>query len=148
MTQILRQRTVGLYHCVHLKDIQLTPGLVLRVKKDDWEKPYGDRSVGCIDCLKELNPLWVHLRQCLICGYVGCCNSSPKKHATAHFVSSHHPIIKSIEPEEDWGWCYVDETELILPAYLTRPQSGYEELADKLTGAVMEKLSRKASGGA
>lgn len=63
---------------------------------------------GCEECLR-MNGWWVHLRSCLNCGYVGCCDDSPGKHATAHFHSTHHPLMKSLEPGEDWGWCYVDE---------------------------------------
>lgn len=63
----------------------------------------------CEECVKT-HDQWVHLRICLTCGHVGCCNSSKNKHATKHFHVSHHPIIRSIEPGESWGWCYVDET--------------------------------------
>lgn len=66
---------------------------------------------GCEECLKT-HGQWVHLRLCLMCGHVGCCDQSPGKHATKHFYQSHHPIIKSFEPGEDWGWCYVDEAIL------------------------------------
>lgn len=66
---------------------------------------------GCEDCLKT-GDSWVHLRLCLECGHVGCCDSSRNKHATKHFHATHHPIIKSFEPGEDWGWCYVDLLEL------------------------------------
>jgi uncharacterized UBP type Zn finger protein len=66
---------------------------------------------GCEDCLK-IGDSWVHLRLCLICGYVGCCDSSKNKHATKHFHSTKHPIVQSFEPEEHWKWCYVDETFL------------------------------------
>jgi hypothetical protein len=52
---------------------------------------------------------WVHLRLCLTCGHVGCCDSSPNRHATAHFHQTAHPIVRSFERGEDWGWCYVDE---------------------------------------
>lgn len=52
---------------------------------------------------------WVHLRICLTCGHVGCCDSSLNKHATKHFHSSGHPMMRSIEPGENWGWCFVDE---------------------------------------
>ena len=52
---------------------------------------------------------WVHLRLCLSCGHVGCCDSSKNKHATKHFHRTKHPIIQSFEPGEDWRWCYVDE---------------------------------------
>jgi uncharacterized UBP type Zn finger protein len=63
---------------------------------------------GCEDCLK-IGDTWLHLRLCETCGHVGCCDSSKNKHATKHFHASGHPIIKSLEPGEEWGWCYVDE---------------------------------------
>ena len=63
---------------------------------------------GCEDCLK-IGATWVHLRLCLSCGRVGCCDSSPNRHASKHFQKSKHPIIQSFEPGEDWRWCYVDE---------------------------------------
>ena len=63
---------------------------------------------GCEECLKTQGR-WVHLRLCLSCGHVGCCDSSPGKHATAHFKATQHAIILSFEPGDDWGWCYVDE---------------------------------------
>ncbi|AZI44406.1 hypothetical protein EHF33_16145 [Deinococcus psychrotolerans] len=72
-----------------------------------------DRSVtpsadGCEECLK-LGDTWIHLRLCLICGHVGCCDSSKNKHATAHFHATRHPLVQSAEPGEDWLYCYVDE---------------------------------------
>lgn len=66
---------------------------------------------GCEDCLK-IGGHWLHLRLCLECGHVGCCDSSPNKHATKHFHTTKHPIIQSFEPGEDWRWCYVDEIEV------------------------------------
>jgi uncharacterized UBP type Zn finger protein len=66
-----------------------------------------DRHV-CEDCVKT-GDTWVHLRLCLTCGHVGCCDSSKNKHATKHYHATSHPIIRSIEPGEEWGWCYVDE---------------------------------------
>jgi hypothetical protein len=63
---------------------------------------------GCEDCLK-IGASWVHLRLCRNCGHVGCCDSSPNRHATKHYEASHHPIIESFEPGESWGYCYVDE---------------------------------------
>ena len=63
---------------------------------------------GCEECLK-LGDSWVHLRLCATCGHVGCCDDSKNKHATKHFHSTGHPVIKSYEPGEDWGWCYVDK---------------------------------------
>jgi uncharacterized UBP type Zn finger protein len=63
---------------------------------------------GCEECEKSGSD-WVHLRLCLSCGHVGCCDSSPNTHATKHFHQSKHPVIKSYEPEENWEWCYIDE---------------------------------------
>lgn len=62
---------------------------------------------GCVECLLA-GMRWVHLRECLVCGHVGCCDSSEGKHATKHFHSTGHPVMKSVEPGERWGWCYVD----------------------------------------
>ena len=66
------------------------------------------RTRGCEECLKKGDRL-VHLRLCLSCGHVGCCDSSDNKHATKHFRTTGHPVIRSLEPGEDWGWCYIDE---------------------------------------
>lgn len=63
---------------------------------------------GCEDCLKTGDE-WVHLRMCLECGHVGCCDSSKNRHATKHFKAVHHPIVASREPGEDWKYCYVDD---------------------------------------
>ena len=63
---------------------------------------------GCEDCLRS-GGRWVHLRMCMTCGHVGCCNSSPNRHATAHFEATGHPIVRSFEPGEDWLYCYPDE---------------------------------------
>lgn len=62
----------------------------------------------CEDCIKN-GDTWVHLRLCLTCGHVGCCDSSKNKHATKHFHRSGHPLIRSIEPGERWIWCYTDQ---------------------------------------
>ena len=66
---------------------------------------------GCEECLT-VGSGWVHLRLCLACGHVGCCDSSPNRHATAHYHKTQHPIIRSYERGEDWGWCYVDQVFL------------------------------------
>ncbi len=66
-----------------------------------------DSTEGCTDCLA-IGATWVHLRECLSCGHVACCDSSPNRHATAHAEGSGHPIIRSFEPGEDWRWCYPD----------------------------------------
>jgi uncharacterized UBP type Zn finger protein len=65
-------------------------------------------AAGCEDCLK-IGARWVHLRMCTDCGHMGCCDSSPNKHASAHFQATKHPIMASAEPGEDWLWCFVDE---------------------------------------
>jgi uncharacterized UBP type Zn finger protein len=62
---------------------------------------------GCEECLK-MGDSWVHLRLCLVCGHVGCCDHSKNKHATAHFHATGHPVVLSFEPGEDWVWCYAD----------------------------------------
>ena len=62
---------------------------------------------GCTECLKT-GDTWVHLRICMTCGHVGCCDDSKNKHATKHFHDTRHPVIKSFEPGEEWGWCYID----------------------------------------
>jgi uncharacterized UBP type Zn finger protein len=81
--------------CHHLSEIQkVTPS-----------------AKGCEECLK-IGSGWVHLRMCLICGHVGCCDSSPHKHATKHFHQTKHPIMQSHEPGETWRWCYVDNMEV------------------------------------
>ena len=70
---------------------------------------------GCKECL-EIGGRWVHLRICLSCGHVGCCDNSPNKHATAHFHETEHPLIRSAEPGEEWAWCYVDDVAVALHA--------------------------------
>ena len=66
------------------------------------------RADGCEDCLQS-GGKWVHLRVCQQCGHVGCCDSSPNRHATAHHRETDHPIVRSFEPGEEWFWCYHDE---------------------------------------
>lgn len=83
--------------CTHLDTIQdVTPA-----------------AEGCEDCIP-LGARWVHLRVCMACGHVGCCDSSPNRHATAHFRSSDHALVQSYEPGEDWWWCYVDQVAFTL----------------------------------
>ena len=67
-----------------------------------------DPVEGCAECLR-IGSRWVHLRMCQVCGQIGCCDSSPNRHASRHAAESSHPIARSIEPGEDWSWCYVDE---------------------------------------
>ena len=71
-------------------------------------KPRLAKRQECEDCIK-MGDRWVHLRLCLVCGHVGCCDSSKNKHATRHFQHAGHPLIRSIEPGERWIWCYEDE---------------------------------------
>jgi uncharacterized UBP type Zn finger protein len=78
--------------CTHLDEIKVTAT---------------DKHV-CAECIKR-GDTWVHLRMCLECGHVGCCDSSKNKHATKHFHRSKHPLVRSVEPGEEWVWCYVDE---------------------------------------
>lgn len=69
---------------------------------------------GCEECLAT-GGNWVHLRLCLSCGHVGCCDNSPGKHASRHFRQTEHPVMRSFEPGENWGWCFPDEL-LLEPA--------------------------------
>jgi uncharacterized UBP type Zn finger protein len=85
--------------CAHLDDVKVL------------ELP--DEVEGCEDCLRE-GGKWLHLRICLTCGHVGCCDNSPGRHATAHHHATAHPIMRSLEPGEDWNWCYVDEVAMLL----------------------------------
>lgn len=80
----------GCQHLDHIRDVQ----------------PSGD---GCVECLAAGRDDWVHLRVCQECGHVGCCDSSPGKHTTAHNHSTGHPVIRSFEPGEDWFYCYPDD---------------------------------------
>jgi 5-methylcytosine-specific restriction endonuclease McrA len=77
-------------------------------------KPIPARTPGCEECLKT-GLRWVHLRLCLSCGHVGCCDSSPGRHATKHFHHTSHPVVASYEPGERWAWCYVDQEALPVP---------------------------------
>ena len=72
-----------------------------------------DSIAGCEDCLAT-GGRWVHLRMCQACGRIGCCDSSPNRHATAHALGAGHPIVRSAEPGEDWSYCYVDDVAFVL----------------------------------
>jgi len=74
-------------------------------------KPVRPSADGCEDCLK-IGDRWVHLRVCLSCGHVGCCDSSPNRHASAHFKATGHPLVQSFEPGEEWVWCYADKVSM------------------------------------
>ena len=86
--------------CTHLEEVQVT------------ELP--EPPLVCEECVK-IGSGWMHLRMCLVCGKVGCCDNSPNRHATAHFHESGHPLIRSAEPGELWAWCYADEVPLFIP---------------------------------
>ena len=79
--------------------------------------PVTPSADGCEDCLK-IGGRWLHLRLCESCGHVGCCDQSPNRHATKHYHSTKHPIIKSFQPDEEWGYCYPDDM-----FYETLPES-------------------------
>ena len=86
--------------CTHLDRIRVT------------ELP--DAVEGCEDCLAA-GSKWLHLRICLECGHVGCCDDSPNHHASAHAEATGHALIRSLEPGEDWSWCFIDQIGMILP---------------------------------
>jgi uncharacterized UBP type Zn finger protein len=86
----------------------------LDAHSDPAADPKPQATDGCQDCIAEGETYWVHLRLCLTCGHVGCCDSSPRKHATAHYHQTAggddpHPVIRSFETGESWRWCFVDE---------------------------------------
>jgi uncharacterized UBP type Zn finger protein len=87
-------------HCAHLDTISV-------------QRP--ESVEGCEECLQS-GDRWVHLRVCLECGHVGCCDDSPNKHATKHAAATSHPLIQSVEPGETWCWCYPDEILFERPA--------------------------------
>jgi CPA2 family monovalent cation:H+ antiporter-2 len=72
-------------------------------------RPVVPDATGCSDCMRDGHDDWVHLRLCGSCGHVGCCDSSPRRHATTHAAADEHPVMCSLEPGEDWGWCYLDQ---------------------------------------
>ncbi len=80
--------------CTHLDQIQVN------------DLP--DQIAGCEECLK-IGSTWMHLRSCMVCGKIGCCDNSPNRHATKHFEEEAHPLIRSAESGEDWSWCYIEE---------------------------------------
>lgn len=92
--------------CTHLDDIrEVTPN-----------------SIACEECVS-MGDRWLHLRICLICGHVGCCDSSKNKHASNHYHATQHSLIQSFEPEEDWIWCYIDQI-LMEPGQLLYKSNG------------------------
>jgi uncharacterized UBP type Zn finger protein len=93
--------------CTHLDHVRVTR---LPESVDGYE-----------DCLA-VGDGWVHLRICLECGKVGCCDDSPNRHARAHAESSGHPLIRSIEPGEEWSWCFLDEEAMLIPEVQGAPR--------------------------
>jgi uncharacterized UBP type Zn finger protein len=87
--------------CTHLDSVLVT------------DVPTREQVPGCEECLK-IGGRWLHLRVCRTCGKVGCCDSSPNRHASGHAREDSHPIFSSIEPGEDWSWCVVDEVGFII----------------------------------
>jgi hypothetical protein len=85
---------------------------------DEVDATLEPSSTGCDECL-QAGGWWVHLRMCRDCGHVGCCDSSPARHATAHNHETGHPLISSYEPREDWWWCYADEVGFSVPSLPT-----------------------------
>jgi hypothetical protein len=70
---------------------------------------------GCEECLA-IGGSWVHLRMCMTCGKIGCCDSSPNRHASRHAREEDHPVVLSAEPGEEWSWCFIDEVDFIVEA--------------------------------
>jgi uncharacterized UBP type Zn finger protein len=81
---------------------------------DELENDPDPSGPGCYECTL-IGARWVHLRRCIHCGKVGCCDDSPNQHATAHFRADGHPIVQSYEPGEDWFWCYADQMGFQIP---------------------------------
>jgi uncharacterized UBP type Zn finger protein len=86
--------------CSHLDQVQITE---LPASVD-----------GCEDCLRD-GGRWLHLRICLTCGHVGCCDSSPGRHASRHADAASHPLIRSLEPGEEWSYCFIDDAGMLIP---------------------------------
>ena len=93
------------------RTIELKPDPKTRCQHASSIRPVTPSARGCEDCLKT-GSWWVHLRICMTCGHMGCCDSSPNKHATKHWHATSHPIVRSMEKGEDWGWCYTDQEML------------------------------------
>ena len=98
----------------------------------DLIQPVTPSSEGCEDCLAAGRHDWVHLRVCQVCGHVGCCDSSPSRHATGHFKATGHPLVRSYEPGEEWYWCFPEQLHLraggcapgpVAPLSAVRPRS-------------------------
>lgn len=93
------------------RPVELHPAADARCAHLDRINVVRPRTPGCEECLRD-GTRWVHLRVCMSCGHVGCCDSSPHQHATGHWHATQHPIMRSLEPGETWGWCYPEQLEL------------------------------------
>jgi uncharacterized UBP type Zn finger protein len=82
--------------------------MAITCRHRDQDTHPAPRTDGCEECL-QIGDRWLHLRLCLICGHVGCCDSSKNKHATRHFHETQHPLVRSLERGEQWAWCYADD---------------------------------------
>ena len=80
---------------------------------DDVDRAATPSAEGCEDCLRT-GGRWVHLRMCMSCGKIGCCDSSPNQHASRHAAEDEHPIFRSVEPGEEWSWCAIDAFAFVL----------------------------------
>ena len=94
--------------CEHLMSIGTTGPAGDPTPNVEGRNGDGGATVLCPDCLAEGYEVWAHLRMCLECGHVGCCDSSPYRHASKHHEDTGHPVMRSFEPGESWRWCYVD----------------------------------------
>ncbi|MEO6457002.1 MAG: ATP-binding protein [Chloroflexia bacterium] len=97
-----------------METVETTPVTEAQCSHLDTIHPIEPRTTGCEECMAAGN-VWVHLRMCMTCGHVGCCDDSEHKHATGHFLETDHPLIHSFEPGEDWLWCYKDQILLYSP---------------------------------
>ena len=98
---VLVRRCMGMARCGHQAHVKI--------------RRLPESVVGCEECLVAGTP-WLHLRICLECGHVACCDESPQRHANAHANASGHPIIRSLEPGEQWTWCYIDRIAMLAPS--------------------------------
>ncbi len=118
VSEEVKQATLASSSSFDRYGIDLEQVVELKMNSNSTNCPHLDRvhpvtpsAKGCEDCLRTGDD-WVHLRICMTCGHVGCCDDSKNKHATKHYHDTDHPIIKSLEPGEDWAWCYPDELML------------------------------------
>ena len=92
----------------------MSPAVCTHLDQIEILEPDG-AIAGCEECLKT-GDRWVHLRMCQTCGKIGCCDSSPNRHASKHAAEAEHPVLRSVEPGEEWSWCAIDEVAFVLRA--------------------------------